>query len=140
MGTQGKTNGLSSHGVINSGTVNWNLGAEALYEATIQKGLGVMTKGGALAVETGKFTGRSPHDKFIVEEETSKGNIWWGNVNKGTNEAVFEAMHKQMTAYYQHRELYVQDLYAGADPTYRLNVRVVSDLSLIHISEPTRPY
>ena len=127
MGTQGKTNGLSSHGVINSGTVNWNLGAEALYEATIQKGLGVMTKGGALAVETGKFTGRSPHDKFIVEEETSKGNIWWGNVNKGTNEAVFEAMHKQMSAYYQHRELYVQDLYAGADPTYRLNVRVVSD-------------
>ncbi|MTI08653.1 phosphoenolpyruvate carboxykinase [Curvivirga aplysinae] len=127
MGTQGNTTGLESAGIINSVDVKWNLGAEALYEETISKGLGVMTKGGALAVETGKFTGRSPNDKFIVEEASSKDNIWWGQVNKGTTEAVFDAMHKQMTAYLQNRELYVQDLYAGADIDYRLNVRVISE-------------
>ncbi|WP_420548703.1 phosphoenolpyruvate carboxykinase [Curvivirga sp.] len=127
MGTQGNTTGLESAGIINSVDVKWNLGAEALYEETISKGLGVMTKGGALAVETGKFTGRSPNDKFIVEEASSKDNIWWGQVNKGTTEAVFDAMHKQMTAYLQNRELYVQDLYAGADVDYRLNVRVISE-------------
>lgn len=119
--------GLEDHGVINTLEAHWNLGAEALYEDTVQLGLGVISEGGALAVETGKYTGRSANDKFLVEEDSSKGNIWWGPVNKPISEDRFNAMHTKMLAYYQGRELYVQDLYAGADAGYRLSVRVITD-------------
>ena len=127
MASQGSNYSLQNHGVFNNGGELWNLGAEALYEETVRQGLGTITKGGALTVETGKFTGRSPNDKFIVEEETSRDNIWWGAVNKSTSEEVFDNLHTQMTAYYQNRKLYVQDLYAGASDKYRLKVRVISD-------------
>ena len=127
MASQGSTYGLQNHGVFNEGDVLWNQGAEALYEETVRQGLGTITKGGALAVETGKFTGRSPNDKFIVEEASSRDNIWWGQVNKSTTEEVFDNLHRQMTSYYQNRKLYVQDLYAGASEKYRIKVRVVSD-------------
>lgn len=127
MAAQGSNYGIENHGVTNNTNVNWNFGTEALYEDTIAKGLGTLTKGGALAVETGKCTGRSPNDKFIVDEPTSSDNIWWGAVNKGTTEAVFNNMHAQVCAYFQNKEIFVQDLYAGADKTHRLKVRVVSE-------------
>ena len=119
--------GLDNHGLNNLAGVHWNLGPEALYEATIRSGRGIISKGGALLVETGTYTGRAPNDKFIVEEESSSENIWWGTVNKPTTEARFEALRLQLLAHYQGRELYVQDLVAGADPAYQLNVRVISD-------------
>ena len=121
------TFGLQNHGLNNEAAIHWNLGAEPLYEATIRQGRGHMARGGALVVETGAYTGRSANDKFIVEEDTTRGNIWWGKVNRPNTEANFEALRLQMLAYFQRRELYVQDLVAGADPAYQLNVRVISD-------------
>jgi phosphoenolpyruvate carboxykinase (ATP) len=86
-----------------------------------------MSTGGALVVETGKHTGRSPNDKFLVDEASSTGNIWWGPVNKKTSEENFENMRRQILSYYQGRDLYVQDLFAGSDRDYRLSVRVISE-------------
>ena len=127
MVSQGSTFGISDQGIVNHDAVHWNLGPEALYEETVRRGLGTVTHGGALTVETGKFTGRSPNDKFIVEGGASQDSIWWGAVNKGTSEEVFDNLHRQMLAYYQNRDLFVQDLHAGSAADYRLNVRVVSD-------------
>ena len=112
--------GLDHHGVINPAATHWNHGAERLYEDTVRLGLGVISEGGALVVETGKYTGRSANDKFIVEENSSRDNIWWGSVNKPVASKNFDSMRIKMLAYYQSRELYVQDVYAGADPQFRL--------------------
>ncbi|MEX2615657.1 MAG: phosphoenolpyruvate carboxykinase [Alphaproteobacteria bacterium] len=119
--------GLDKHGVINSANRYWNQGAEALYEATIRLGLGTVSQGGALSVNTGKYTGRSANDKFIVDSPASHDNIWWGPVNKPISPERFDAMEAKMLAYYQNRDLYIQDLYAGADRDYRLSVRVITD-------------
>lgn len=119
--------GLSQHGIVNAAGQYWNFGAEALYEATVRMGLGTVTRGGALACRTGKYTGRSPNDKFIVEEAGSRDDIWWGKVNRPIDEDRFERMHGMVTVYLQNRELYIQDLYAGADPLHRIKVRVISE-------------
>jgi len=119
--------GLDHHGVINPAATHWNHGAERLYEDTVRLGLGVISEGGALVVETGKYTGRSANDKFIVEENSSRDNIWWGPINKPIASKSFDSMRIKMLAYYQSRELYVQDVYAGADPQFRLSVRVITD-------------
>jgi phosphoenolpyruvate carboxykinase (ATP) len=111
---------------VNVRAEHWNLAAAPLYEATLSAGLGRLSAGGALVVETGKHTGRSPNDKFLVEEPSSKDNIWWGP-NKGTDPATFDNLRRQILSYYQGRDVYVQDLYAGADSDYRLPVRVISE-------------
>ncbi|MBT5664106.1 MAG: phosphoenolpyruvate carboxykinase (ATP), partial [Rhodospirillaceae bacterium] len=118
--------GLDNHGLINTVDTHWNQTAEPLYEATVQLGLGEISEGGALSVETGKYTGRSVNDKFIVKEPSSEANIWWGP-NKDIAPEQFDALHDKMLSYMQGRELYVQDVYAGADSQYRLSVRVISD-------------
>ncbi len=119
--------GLARHGIANPANAHWNLNATALYEHTIRGGHGRLAPGGALVVETGEHTGRSPLDKFIVDEPTASDDIWWGDVNAATSEENFERLHAKVLAYFQNRDLYVQDLYAGADPDYRLPVRVVSE-------------
>ena len=119
--------GLENHGLNNEAVVHWNLGPEALYEATTRERSGRMAKGGALVVETGAYTGRSANDKFIIEEDQTRDNIWWGAVNKPNTEARFDALRLQMLAYLQRRDVYVQDLIAGADPAYQLKVRVISE-------------
>jgi len=119
--------GLERHGLRNAATAYWNLGPAALYEHTIRRGTGRLAPGGALVVLTGQHTGRSPNDKFIVEEADSRDDIWWGKVNVAMSEADFGRLHGKVVAYLQGRELFVQDLFAGADPEYRLPVRVVSD-------------
>jgi len=83
--------------------------------------------GGPLVAETGVHTGRSPKDKFTVEEAGSKDSIWWGDVNRPISEQHFERVLAKLQAYVQGRELFVQDCYAGADPEYRLKVRIVSE-------------
>ncbi|WP_343221947.1 phosphoenolpyruvate carboxykinase [Marivibrio halodurans] len=119
--------GLDNHGIINPGPTHWNLGAEALYEATVRGGLGTVTVGGALTVETGTYTGRSPNDKFIVDEPANRDQVWWGAVNRPMEEKRFDQLHALTASYLQNRDLYVQDLHAGADPEHRLKVRVVSE-------------
>ena len=119
--------GLENHGLVNSGPVHWNPDVPALYEHGLRRGEGVLARGGGFVTETGEYTGRSPRDKFIVDEPSSSGDIWWGPVNNRISEAHFETARARMTAYLQKRELFVQDVFAGADPDYRLPVRVVTE-------------
>jgi phosphoenolpyruvate carboxykinase (ATP) len=85
-----------------------------------------MSKGGALVVETGLHTGRSANDKYMVEEPSSKDNIWWGKVNKGISQDKFNIAEQQILAYLNDCNLYVQDLYGGTDPAHRISVRAIS--------------
>jgi phosphoenolpyruvate carboxykinase (ATP) len=119
--------GLDQHGITSAKSVAWNLAAPALYEFAIKNNEGLIAPGGAFVVETGEYTGRSPKDKFIVEEATSKDDIWWGSVNKPISEANYTKIREKFMAYYKDRDLYVQDLNAGADADYRIGVRVVTE-------------
>ncbi|MEM8882580.1 MAG: phosphoenolpyruvate carboxykinase [Planctomycetota bacterium] len=119
--------GLDHHGLHNVGAVYWNLSAPALYEAAVERGEAEIAADGPLCAETGVHTGRSPKDKFVCEEAENKDTVWWGPVNKPISEAHFERVFAKMQAYVQGRELFVQDCYAGADPEYRLKVRIVSE-------------
>ena len=126
-GTVVSRHGLGEAGLKTRGAVWWNLGAPALYEHTIRRGEGRMAEGGALVVLTGQYTGRSPNDKFIVDEPSSHDKINWGKVNVAMSEERFERLHAKVAAYFQAKDIYVQDLYAGADVDYRLPIRVVSE-------------
>ncbi len=119
--------GLDRHGVVNLAAAHWNLAVPALYERTLRRGEGALAEGGALVVLTGQHTGRSPKDKFIVEEASTRDDVWWGEVNVAISEDRFARLHAKVVAYFENRELFVQDLFAGADPDYRLAVRVVSE-------------
>ena len=119
--------GLSKHDVRSYRSAHWNLGAPALVEETLRLGQGRLSEGGALVVLTGQHTGRSPNDKFIVEEAETRDKIWWGSVNVAMAEDKFQRLHAKMLRHFEDRDLFVQDLFAGADSTYRLPVRVVSD-------------
>jgi phosphoenolpyruvate carboxykinase (ATP) len=119
--------GLDKQGIINTGVVYWNLSTPALYEEAIRRREGVLAHLGPLVVRTGQHTGRSPNDKFIVREPSSDGEVWWGKVNRPISDEHFESLHSRMLAYLQGRDLFVQDSYAGADPNYRLAIRVITE-------------
>jgi len=119
--------GLEHHGLRPAENVYWNLTAPSLYEAALLRGEGQLSSHGALSVETGVFTGRSPKDKFIVKEPSSDANIWWGNINQPFDADAFDALHHRVVEYLNARDLFVEDLYVGADPTYRMPLRVVSE-------------
>ena len=93
----------------------------------IQRKEGLLAHNGALVVQTGKFTGRSPKDKYIVEEPSSQANIWWGAVNQPLSEEAFSRLHRRITDYLNTQDLYVQDLYGGAESAYCLPVQVVCE-------------
>ncbi len=118
---------LARQGIRNPGTIHWNLSTPALYEHAIRKGEGVLAAGGALVANTGVHTGRSANDKFIVREADSEGAVDWGATNKAISEAEFDAIYQRHLAHYEGRALYVQDCWAGANPAYRLPVRVVTE-------------
>ena len=109
-------------------SVHYNLIEPALAQAAVARGEGVLGLGGALLVTTGKHTGRSPKDKFVVREPSVETEIWWEN-NAPLSPANFERLHADMRAHVAGGELFVQDLYAGADPAHRLNVRVITELA-----------
>jgi phosphoenolpyruvate carboxykinase (ATP) len=117
--------GLLSH----SGKLHRNLGVAALYEHAVRRSEGVIAEGGALAVTTGQHTGRSPLDKFIVEDAGTRDTVWWGSVNRPMSPEHFQALEARMRGYMEGRELFVQDLHANADPAYRLNVRVITEFA-----------
>ena len=116
-------------GIINPAAVNYQLSPAMLTEKALARGEGTLLNTGALCVMTGKYTGRSPDDRFIVDEPEFHDSIDWGKVNKPVSEAMFDRLKKGLTAYLQNRELFVFDGFAGADPDYRLNVRVVNELA-----------
>jgi phosphoenolpyruvate carboxykinase (ATP) len=118
---------LATIGLGKVGDAYWNLEPAELIESTILSGEGVFADSGALAIETGEFTGRSPKDKFCVKDAKTENTVWWGDVNYPMDNAKFDQLHAKMCAYLQGREVYVKDAMACADPTYRLNLRVVAE-------------
>lgn len=127
FGLKPKHADLSKIGLSNLGDVYWNLEPAELVEHTIVNGQGVLASTGALAVDTGEFTGRSPKDKFQVKDEITKDTIHWGDINIPMEPATFERLRQRMVAYMMGRDAYVHDGYACADPEFRLNLRVVAE-------------
>lgn len=117
---------LRRHGLTPRGPVHWNLGAAGLIEQAIRRGEGSLTEDGAFVAITTPHTGRSPSDKFVVREPSSEDKIAWGSVNVPLSQEHYERLHRDVLRYLEGQELFVQDLYCGADPAYRLNVRVIS--------------
>ena len=118
---------LEAHGIVKPGTVHWNRGAAALYEEAVRRREGVIADSGPLVCLTGEHTGRAPHDKFLVREPSSEGNVWWGSVNRSIEPEQFTALYQAVLASLQDKELFVQDCVAGADPAYRLPIRVITE-------------
>lgn len=127
FGLKAKDATVASLGLGNVSGAYWNLNVSEMVEETLLSGEGSLTDTGALAVDTGEFTGRSPKDKFIVEDKITKDTIWWGDVNFKFDADKFDKLYNRVTAYLSGKEVYVRDCYACADPKYRLNIRVVTE-------------
>lgn len=127
FGLKAKEATISELGINHVEDAYWNLTPAELVEETIIRGEGVLTDKGALAVDTGKFTGRSPKDKFIVHDSTTEKSIWWGDINIKFDPDKFDRLYEKVCAYLQGKTVYVRDAYACADPKYRLNIRIVTE-------------
>ena len=127
-GKQGSNADLNaSLGLKCEGTQFWNLSPAELVEDAIILGQGMLSDTGALAIETGEFTGRSPKDKFIVCDENTENSVWWGDINIKFEPKKFDALFDKMKVYLEDKDLYIRDAYACADPTYKMNIRVISE-------------
>ncbi|MCB9222712.1 MAG: phosphoenolpyruvate carboxykinase (ATP) [Crocinitomicaceae bacterium] len=120
---------LESIGLNNIANAYWNLTPAELVEDAIINGQGVLTDTGALAIQTGEFTGRSPQDRFIVEDDKTRDAVWWGKINIKFDADKFDALYNRMKAYLTNSDVYVRDAYACADDAHRLNIRVVTEFS-----------
>lgn len=118
---------LETLGIKNTKTQYWNLNAEELVEETIKRNQGVLSDTGALAIDTGEFTGRAPKDKFIVKDETTRDSVDWGGFNQAIEPSVFDNLYKRLVNYFEGKDVFVRDCYACADDKYRLNVRVINE-------------
>lgn len=118
---------LSNHGLINLDRVFWNLPTPALYEEAVFRGEAHIVNGGPLLVYTGKWTARAANDKYIVYEPTTADKIWWGVYNRPFPQEKFYALLYRLQAFLQGEELFVQDVYVGADPNYRMPIRIITD-------------
>ncbi|MDH3308316.1 MAG: phosphoenolpyruvate carboxykinase (ATP) [Acidimicrobiia bacterium] len=118
---------LEMHGIHPQRDVHWDATTPQLYEATLSRGAGRIAHKGALVVDTVPYTGRSPKDKFIVREPDTESDIWWGDINHPMEPEVFDALYKKACAYLGEQELWVQDMFAGADPANRLSVRTITE-------------
>jgi len=120
-------NGLDQLGLGKVLNAFWNCSAPILYEESIRRGETQLGEGGSLLALTGSHSGRSPNDRFVVEESETSGDIWWGDVNCPMSEENFEKLLSKMLRHYKGRDAFVQDCYAGADTKYRLPIRVVTE-------------
>ena len=121
-------NNIDSYGILNS-KVHYNLSVEELYKITIHKKQGVLTNDDVLSVNTGKFTGRSPKDRYFVKDKITSENIWWSEINKPVKESVFNLLYKKVTKYLSDKELYVRDSSACAIDKYQINIRTICELA-----------
>ncbi|WP_099559133.1 phosphoenolpyruvate carboxykinase [Hartmannibacter diazotrophicus] len=129
MKTAGNFNaseGRGSFGLKGVSNIYFNLEAPALYEESLRREEGFIAKGGALSVETGAHTGRSAQDKFVVEDDTTRDSVWWDN-NKKMSREQFDLLLADFETYVAGRDVFVEDLYGGADPAYRLPTRLVME-------------
>jgi phosphoenolpyruvate carboxykinase (ATP) len=126
-GTHNPEYGLEKHGIYNVGQIFWSPTPPILCEEAIKRKEGVLAYRGPLVVRTGHYTGRSPGDRFVVEEETSRSDIWWGKVNRPIEKETFDSLFFRLQAYLQGRDIFVQDCHVGADSDYRVPVRVITE-------------
>ena len=118
---------LSAIGVKNYTTAHWNLDPQELAQHSVDKGLGKFANNGALVINTGKFTGRSPKDRFIVKDSITENTVDWNSINIGFPTDKFDALYDKVAAYFEGKEIYIRDAYACADRDYALKLRLVSE-------------
>ena len=129
MKISGNELGLDHLGLMNLTNVHRNISVESMVEDIVENKEGVIGLRGAAMVDTGIYTGRSPKDKYIVDESSSSEKIWWGAVNQKISEEIFDSLYNKVVKYYNesdHTKTYVFDGFAGADPKYSLNVRIIA--------------
>ncbi|WP_299816235.1 phosphoenolpyruvate carboxykinase [uncultured Jannaschia sp.] len=119
---------LERQGIEGLGRVYYNLSEPAIVQEALARGEGTLGKGGAFLVTTGKFTGRSPLDKHVVRSATTRDTIWW-DANRPMTPEAYDVLRADLLAHMKGRDFFVQDLFGGADPTHRLDVRVVTELA-----------
>lgn len=120
---------LSTMDLIRVREANWQLSPAALIEEAIRQEEGVLSQEGAFVCDTGKFTGRSPRDKFVVQDDTTRDTVWWGPVNAPFAPKQFDAVYRAITRFLKGKKVYIRDAYAGALPAYRLPIRVVNTVA-----------
>ena len=119
--------GLENHGLTNLNTIYWNLPTEALYEELTFRREGKISRQGSVVVNSGKHTARAANDKYIVREASTEDQIWWGEYNRPYPPEKFEELYSRLQGFVQGRDLFVQDCYAGADPEYRIPIRIITE-------------
>ena len=117
---------LNNYGIL-SPKVNYNLSIDALYKLCCENNLGKLTNKNVLAINTGKFTGRSPKDRYIVSDIITNEKVWWGKINRPLDSLVFDNLYSKITNHLSEKELYVRDSYACASEKYRLNIRTICE-------------
>jgi phosphoenolpyruvate carboxykinase (ATP) len=121
--------GLDNHGLANLRVAYWNLPTEALYEEITFRKEARIAKNGSIVANTGKHTARSANDKFVVKELTTEEKIWWGQYNRPMSPDKFNDLYNRLQGFLQGRDVFVQDCYAGADPNYRMPIRMINELA-----------
>tara|TARA_R110002073_G_scaffold313380_2_gene485278 strand:+ start:44996 stop:46597 length:1602 start_codon:yes stop_codon:yes gene_type:complete len=121
-----KSISLNDLGIENA-TVRYQLSSSDLHKITLEKGQGKESSLGAIAIDTGEFTGRSPMDRFIVKDDVTKDKVWWGKINIPFEEDKFDKLYDKVVSYLSNKEVFVRDSYACADENYKLNIRVVNE-------------
>ena len=127
FGIPPSTDNLSELGLKEITKAHWNLPPSALTEITVQKGMGRISSTGALAINTGKLTGRSPKDRFIVKDLITQDAVWWGDINIPFEERDFNVIYDKMMTYFKGKEIYVRDAYVCSISEYQLNLRVINE-------------
>ena len=119
--------GLENHGLSNLRLAYWNLPTEALYEEITFRNEARISHRGPIIANTGKHTGRSAGDKFVVKESSTEEKVWWGQYNRPFSPDKFNDLYNRLQGFLQGRDVFVQDCYAGADPNYRMPIRIISE-------------
>ena len=112
---------------IKNATIRYQLTSDELHAITIEKEQGITSSLGAIAVNTGEFTGRSPKDRFIVKDAVTKDEVWWSDINLPFDSKKFDVLYTKVTDYLSEKEIFVRDSYACADENYQLSIRVVNE-------------
>lgn len=112
---------------IKEAVVHYQLSSDQLHQITLDKNQGRESSFGAIAINTGEFTGRSPMDRFIVKDDVTKEKVWWGNINIPFDPDRFDALYNKVVSYLSAKEIFVRDSYACADDNYKLNIRVINE-------------
>jgi len=113
--------------INNSSEVFSNLSTQELIDKAIERGEGKLTDTGALAADTGKYTGRSPKDKFVVKDSITENTVWWGPVNNAISEEHFDGLLTKILSHYKNKDVFMRNCTACADERYKLNIQVVTE-------------